>query len=144
MSSDGIYNYMNKEKNVSKKNKLTFSTIVFDIKDRGIEANNNEQYIGNNGQNINVHQSINKLSVNKLTKICRICYMEEDSDIKNPLVQPCKCSGSMKYIHLNCLKQWLYTKSCTRLEKKKKFFYIHYKASRMRIMQNKITRFYNT
>ena len=121
MSSDGIYNYMNKEKNVSKKNKLTFSTIVFDKKDRGIEANNNEKYIGNNGQNINVHQSINKLSVNKLTKICRICYMEEDSDIKNPLVQPCKCSGSMKYIHLNCLKQWLYTKSCTRLEKKKNF-----------------------
>ena len=121
MDLDGSYNYMNKKNNVNKKNKLTFSTIVFDKKDKRIEPNNNEQNIGNNGQNINIHQSLNKLNVNKLAKICRICYMEEDSDLKNPLVQPCKCSGSMKYIHLNCLKQWLFTKSCTRLEKKKNF-----------------------
>ena len=113
---------MNDIKNVSKKkNKLTFSTIFFDKKDKRIEPSNNQQNIGNNGQNINVLQSINKLSVNKLPKICRICYTEEDSDSKNPLVQPCKCSGSMKYIHLNCLKQWLFTKSCTRLEKKQNF-----------------------
>ena len=118
---DESYNYMNNKNNVNKKKKLTFSTIVFDKKDKRIEQNNNEQNIGNNGQNINIHQSLNKLNVNKLAKICRICYMEEDSDSKNPLVQPCKCSGSMKYIHLNCLKQWLFTKSCTRLEKKKNF-----------------------
>ena len=118
---DESYNYMNNKNNVNKKKKLTFSTIVFDKKDKRIEPNNNEQNIGNNGQNINIHQSLNKLNVNKLAKICRICYMEEDSDSKNPLVQPCKCSGSMKYIHLNCLKQWLFTKSCTRLEKKKNF-----------------------
>ncbi len=24
----------------------------------------------------------------------------------NPLINPCKCSGTMKYIHLQCLKQW--------------------------------------
>ena len=118
---DESYNYMNNKNNVNKKKKLTFSTIVFDKKDKRIEPNNNEQNIGNNGQNINIHQSLNKLNVNKLAKICRICYMEEDSDSKNPLVQPCKCSGSMKYIHLNCLKQWLFTKSCTRLEKKQNF-----------------------
>ena len=118
---DESYNYMNNKNNVNKKKKLTFSTIVFDKKDKRIEQNNNEQNIGNNGQNINIHQSLNKLNVNKLAKICRICYMEEDSDSKNPLVQPCKCSGSMKYIHLNCLKQWLFTKSCTRLEKKTNF-----------------------
>ena len=121
MDLDRSSNYMNGINNVSKKNKLTFSTIFFDKKDKRIEPNNNEQNIGNNGQNINVLQSINKLSVNKLPKICRICYMEEVSDSKNPLVQPCKCSGSMKYIHLNCLKQWLFTKSCTRLEKKQNF-----------------------
>ena len=36
-------------------------------------------------------------------KLCRICYGEEDNE-ENPLLQPCTCSGSMKYIHLNCLK----------------------------------------
>ena len=40
-------------------------------------------------------------------KICRICYQEEDDSIINPLIKPCKCSGSMKYIHMKCLLFWL-------------------------------------
>lgn len=51
----------------------------------------------------------------KLPKLCKICYGEED-DPENPLVQPCKCSGSLKYIHLQCLKHWLNTKSCVKVE----------------------------
>ena len=30
--------------------------------------------------------------------VCRICLME-DNEIDNPLFCPCKCSGSMRYIH---------------------------------------------
>ena len=40
-------------------------------------------------------------------KICRICLSGEDDPIKNPLVCPCICKGSMKYIHYLCLKNWL-------------------------------------
>ena len=43
-------------------------------------------------------------------KLCRICYMTETNSILNPLIKPCKCSGSMKYIHLKCLLHWLKTK----------------------------------
>ena len=51
----------------------------------------------------------NKISLeDKKEQFCRICYGEED-DEENPLVQPCICQGSMKYIHLNCLKHWLKT-----------------------------------
>ena len=52
----------------------------------------------------------------KKNKVCRICYLEEEND-KDPLVQPCICSGSMKFIHLSCLKQWIGTRSCIRLDK---------------------------
>ena len=48
-------------------------------------------------------------------KICRICYQEDDTK-ENPLIQPCLCSGSLKYIHLNCLKQWIGTRSCIRVD----------------------------
>ena len=48
----------------------------------------------------------NNLIKNK-NKICRICYQEEDDCLLNPLIRPCKCSGSMKYIHLKCLFHWL-------------------------------------
>ena len=44
-------------------------------------------------------------------KLCRICYQEEDESLINPLIRPCKCSGSMKYIHLKCLLLWLKSKT---------------------------------
>ena len=49
-------------------------------------------------------------------KCCRICYLDDDT-ISNPLIQPCLCSGSLRYIHLECLKQWIGTRNYTRLEK---------------------------
>ena len=53
----------------------------------------------------------NKTDINKPQqkrgKICRICLSEEDNPKKNPLICPCTCKGSMKYIHYYCLKNWL-------------------------------------
>ena len=37
--------------------------------------------------------------------VCRIC-LGEDNEVDNPLFAPCKCSGSMRFIHHLCLKQW--------------------------------------
>ena len=51
-----------------------------------------------------------KNNKNNKQKICRICYLEEDNPSLNPLIRPCKCSGSMKYIHLKCLIIWIKTK----------------------------------
>ncbi|KAI1828273.1 hypothetical protein F4861DRAFT_489452 [Xylaria intraflava] len=36
---------------------------------------------------------------------CRICRGESTAD--EPLFFPCKCSGSIKYVHQNCLMEWL-------------------------------------
>ena len=51
----------------------------------------------------------------KKNKLCRICYIEDETN-ENPLVQPCKCSGSMKYIHLECLRHWICTRSFIKLD----------------------------
>ena len=45
----------------------------------------------------------------KNTPTCRICYGENYND-ENPLICPCLCKGSMKYIHYLCLKNWLSSK----------------------------------
>lgn len=37
--------------------------------------------------------------------VCRICRTSGDSD--NPLFYPCACSGSIRYVHQDCLLQWL-------------------------------------
>ena len=41
--------------------------------------------------------------------ICRICLSEEYDEI-NPLIHPCNCDGTMKYIHLQCLKLLIQSK----------------------------------
>lgn len=40
---------------------------------------------------------------------CRFCWGNESND-ENPCIVPCKCSGSVGFIHYNCLKNWLSTK----------------------------------
>lgn len=50
---------------------------------------------------------------NSMGDICRICHCEADAE--NPLLSPCYCAGSLKYVHQNCLRQWLAasdTRSC--------------------------------
>ena len=62
-------------------------------------------------KNLDLYQRIEKKN-----KVCRICYIQEEDEDNNPLVQPCNCDGSLKYIHLQCLSQWIYTHSCEKLE----------------------------
>ena len=39
-------------------------------------------------------------------KQCRFCFTDDETH-DNPLIAPCKCSGSLHFIHVMCLKTWL-------------------------------------
>ena len=39
--------------------------------------------------------------------LCRICLNDSFYDESNPILSPCKCKGTMGYIHLKCLKLWI-------------------------------------
>lgn len=41
----------------------------------------------------------------ELETVCRICRMPAEAD--NPLYHPCRCSGSIRYVHSSCLNVWL-------------------------------------
>lgn len=43
------------------------------------------------------------------TAPCRICLMEGSGDEGDydPLIRPCKCKGSIAYVHLGCLRHWI-------------------------------------
>ena len=34
---------------------------------------------------------------------CRYCYMD---NFQNSMIAPCKCDGSVKYVHIYCLERW--------------------------------------
>ncbi|NXB74703.1 MARH7 ligase, partial [Donacobius atricapilla] len=41
--------------------------------------------------------------------LCRICQMSSASS-DNILIEPCKCTGSLQYVHQECMKKWLQSK----------------------------------
>ncbi|XP_047669278.1 E3 ubiquitin-protein ligase MARCH7 isoform X2 [Tachysurus fulvidraco] len=41
--------------------------------------------------------------------LCKICQMGETSS-SNPLIEPCRCTGSLQYVHQDCIKKWLRSK----------------------------------
>lgn len=45
---------------------------------------------------------------------CRLCFCEGNFEGNDPLISPCKCVGSVTYIHLNCLRKWLTSKVITK------------------------------
>ncbi len=61
-----------------------------------------------NGQNpcLRIPQAFQQsLFLFSFSDICRVCRCEASSD--RPLFHPCICTGSIKYIHQECLLQWL-------------------------------------
>lgn len=61
----------------------------------------------------------NKFNLNltydySIKKVCRVCYCD-DKEGNSSLINPCKCSGGVKYIHFSCLQHWIKTKSNFRI-----------------------------
>ena len=67
---------------------------------------------GTNG-GLGANQKIKNLNPDE--QLCRICLGEEDDSMLNPLLSPCKCTGSMGLIHVECLKEWLKGKKIQRI-----------------------------
>ena len=92
--------------------KLGYLSLKFD---KIFFAQNKNESKSSNG-NINIIQEkkgsfSSKSSSNENEKFCRICFQKgsgplsgsKDWDV-DPLISVCKCSDSMKYVHLSCLK----------------------------------------
>ena len=79
-----------------------------DIKNNN-ENNNNSYLINNKLKYLYIKlKNVNDKNLKPLK--CRICFSEGNFEDKNPLISPCNCTGSVKYIHLNCLRKWLTSK----------------------------------
>ncbi|KAL9174204.1 hypothetical protein ABFS82_02G036500 [Erythranthe guttata] len=59
------------------------------------------------GNNINNNSGVGRYDLldDDDEDVCRICRNPGDAD--NPLRYPCACSGSIKFVHQDCLLQWL-------------------------------------
>jgi len=68
-----------------------------DNDDKFIEEN--MEFFRNNLSNDNMSNIDNR--------VCRICFGGANDILESgKLISPCKCKGSMKYVHVNCLNEW--------------------------------------
>ena len=96
---------------------LKFGRVEMKIRAIHLEGNNNasiSKILTNKYENMNDNQ--NNLRKSKTAqgqkKSCRICFGEDENE--SPLINPCRCSGGVKYVHLSCLQHWLKTKGILR------------------------------
>ncbi len=40
-------------------------------------------------------------------KFCKICFEETDNVESGKMICPCKCTGTNKFIHEECIKKWI-------------------------------------
>ena len=111
-NNTGINNYKSNKKlnNIINKNNIS------NILNNSITA---DISVYENNENSNIKNFFIEKNDGKYN--CRICY-RNDSDLNDPLISPCKCSGSMSYIHYKCLKSCIEAK----IQKKKEENFISY------------------
>ncbi|KAL4445285.1 hypothetical protein ABPG74_022098 [Tetrahymena malaccensis] len=90
------------------------------MKRKSQELNQFQNYAIQNNKDINIDQkNIYTIDEKQETEemVCKICFEGENKEDKSKnkkslLISPCLCQGSMKYIHQECLKEWIISKLC--------------------------------
>lgn len=106
-----------------------------ETKERGHTANS--IYTNSNDEEWEEFEEVDAITVGGSgdeDKKCRFCYSDE-ANVENPLLISCKCAGSVGYLHLNCLKQWLNFKM-TKQQTSEGFTSIFWKAFECEICKN--------
>ena len=137
--NDSICNSVNNESNMNLENNINDDIVIYNkynkiygdenivesaqtMKDQMKLKDKNDDNDNNDNKN-NISDAVNnklKYLYIKLKNVqeknknkplkCRICFTEGDFEGNNPLISPCNCIGSVRYIHLNCLRKWLTSK----------------------------------
>ena len=97
-----------KEKDLIENSKVSK---ISEMREEGLTHNPNINELNNNSG----FSSHNPQSSKTSKPTCRICFLSSSNE-NNPLISPCKCSGSMKYIHYICLKKCIETKIIKKTE----------------------------
>lgn len=108
--------YKLREGDIIKLGKVMFK--VREVKvDEKLKKSKNEKSNKSSKEILEINnEETKKINVKKKRKnmpICRICLME-DNEEDNPLINPCNCIGSVRFIHILCLRRWLKSKITTK------------------------------
>ena len=70
------------------------------------KINDENEDVTNSTIHLESQQQQQNQLINDSFLMCRICHCEEKSS-SNLLISPCKCNGSLNFVHQACLQKWL-------------------------------------
>jgi len=77
---------------------------------------NHMQKAGLSEELIQANERISDVSKVAAGAMCKICLSETQEE-DDPLLSPCHCTGSVKYVHLKCIQNWVQSKLNTQEQK---------------------------
>lgn len=84
------------------------STILNFIRDQKetlqVESRKEDSFSVKKNPNLSTSSIMNSSGI-----LCKIC-LSSQNEKNDPLITPCKCTGSMKYVHLRCIQHWMKSK----------------------------------
>jgi len=84
------------------------------------ETNNNNSSSNNSNTTSDSNENNTSLFSTSDDDVCRIC--RAGAEANRPLYHPCACSGSIKYVHEDCLLKWIKHSQASQCELCKKQF----------------------
>ena len=125
--------------NVAGRSRRSSTTCIFeDLEQRKIlagETINDESPYKAGGGSFNDNDATladsSAVSTVSIGEMCKICHCGGEANVS--LIAPCYCSGSLKYVHQECLQRWIKSSDIKRCELCKYPF----------TMQAKVTNFKN-
>ena len=74
------------------------------------------------------------VSTVSIDEMCKICHCGGESGNNVSLIAPCYCSGSLKYVHQECLQRWIKSSDIKRCELCKYPFAMQAKVNKLKII----------
>ena len=74
------------------------------------------------------------VSTVSIDEMCKICHCGGESGNNVSLIAPCYCSGSLKYVHQECLQRWIKSSDIKRCELCKYPFAMQAKVNELKII----------
>jgi len=100
---------------------------ITEIKINGVKASIDQANIEHQVFNLIPDYNKQTVSSNMDGVLCKICLTNNEEE-GNPLINLCRCSGSMEFIHYSCVKMWMNTKLSNKVNESQTVFSYNMKS----------------
>lgn len=91
-------------------NTLDSTAIAERSQDEPTSSDREREAVALNELRVKMLEMLGTQKSNEDGRYCWVCFATDEDDTLAAWVQPCKCSGTTKWVHQSCLQRWVHRK----------------------------------